>query len=169
MTGRSAKMMIAYVPSLTEKTEAKVTYKTAGGYDHAGLVFNHSASAWEVQAVGYSVKSIAKRTRTAVRNMYPRSPGFWDAATAVVPLHEVTAPILREYFGDHRLAVCGIFRPETGWETVDWKAGRSNIRWMAEQGVTAISVCRANRLGTQADFQMTEIVKSVNARKALVP
>jgi hypothetical protein len=164
MTGRSAKMMIAYAPGIAG--EAKVTYKTAGGYTHAGLIWNWAKETWEIAAVGYSPNSIAKRVKTVARKLH----GAANPDTIVVQLHEVTAPVIAKYFGEeHRVTVTAVFSEGHGWQSVSWKAGRSNLRQLGKDGYTAIAV-EGRRAGEKrtADFPMSEIVKSLNSRKALV-
>jgi hypothetical protein len=169
MTGRSAKTMLAYVPDLPGTV---VTWKTAGDYTHVGLVYNWQSSEWQIVAKGWSPESIAKTAKTAGRKMYAHALQFADRATVVTRLHEATAPIIAEYFGgDHRLKIVSVFRPETGWETVNWHAGRSLLRHLDREGVTAIAVSGpydGQSYGRTADFQMTEIVKSLNSRRASV-
>ena len=162
---RTAKTMIAYIPDLPG---VSVTLKTAGDYTHIGLVHNWQTSEWETVAKGWSPKSVAKATRTAGRKMYAHALQFVNAATAVAELHEVTAPLIADYFdGDHRVAVVSYFKPGSGWTSVRWKAGRSNLRWMASQGIAAVAV-RQDHGAREADFQMTEILRSLNSRRASV-
>lgn len=165
---RSAKTMIAYIPDTT----ATVTFTTAGGYTHAGFVFNWREETWDVEVKGYSPRSIAKRAKAVARerhrlltNGVPAHPDYISSMTAVARLYEVTAPVIAKYFGDHRVIIGAIFRPESGWEEGSWLAGRSSLRCWAKEGVTAVAVHRAGRV---ADFQMTEIVKSLDSRKAAV-
>lgn len=163
MAGRSAKTMIAYVPGY----DAAVTWKTAGNYSHVGLIWNEQTWSWEIRAKGWSPKSVSGRIKTMARKMYA---GSVESVTAVARLHETTAPILHEYFGDHRVYVSGVFRDGAGWEDVDWKAGRSNLRTMAAEGITAIAVRKMfdGPKAPAADFQMTEILRSLNTRRASV-
>jgi len=159
---RTVKTMIAYIPGLNG---VSVTWRTAGDYTHAGLVYNWSANEWEIVAKGWSPRSIGKAAKTAGRRMYAHAPQFADRATVVTPLYEATAPNIAEYFGDHRVTIVSVFRPETGWEGVNWHAGRSLLRTLEAEGITAISVGGHGRV---ADFQMTEILRSLNTRKASV-
>jgi hypothetical protein len=165
---RTVKTMIAYIPGLPGTS---VTWKTAGDYTHVGLVYDWQASAWEIVAKGWSPQSVAKATKTAGRKMYAHALQFVGSGTAVVRLVEATAPLIAEYFGgDHRVTIVSVFRPETGWVGVNWHCGRSNLRRIAADGVTAIAV-RPHGEGSQyreADFQMTEILRSLNTRRASV-
>jgi hypothetical protein len=169
MSGRSVKQMVAYVPGLNG---VSFTWKTAGNYTHVGLVYNWQANAWEMAAKGWSPQSVARRTMTAGRRMYAHAPHFVGSATAVTELHEATAPIVAEYFeGEHRVIVTAVFRPEHGWQSVRWLAGRSNLRQLAREGYTGVMI-EGRRPGEthvrNADFPMAEIVRSLNSRKAAV-
>lgn len=169
MSGRSAKTMVAYIPGLNG---VSFTWKTAGNYTHVGLVYNWQTNAWEMAAKGWSPQSIVKRTMTAGRRMYAHAPQFVGSATAVARLHEATAPVVAEYFGgEHRVTVTAVFRPEHGWQAVSWLAGRSNLRQLAREGYEGVMI-EGRRPGEDhvrnADFPMTEIVKSLNSRKAAV-
>jgi hypothetical protein len=78
----------------------------------------------------------------------------------VVSLVERTAPVLHRYFGTHRLTVCEVYKPGDGWTTVNYHSGRSLIRTLHREGVTAISARRGS--GNPADFQMDELISSIN-------
>ena len=162
MAGRSARNMIAYIPDLPGTA---VTWKTAGNYTHVGLLYSWADNKWSVIEKGWSPQAIAKRVKTEGRKMFAHAPQFAEAATAVALLHEMTAPVIAAYFGDHRVAVTAVYRPETGWQDADYHGGRSNLRHLNREGVTAIAVTRHGRT---ADFQMTEVVKSLNSREARV-
>jgi hypothetical protein len=169
MAGRSAKTMLAYIPDLPGTV---VTWKTAGNYSHVGLVYNWRANEWEIVAKGWSPRSVARQARTAGRRMYAHALQFADRATVVTTLHEATAPAVAEYFGgEHRVTVTAVFRPEHGWQSVSWPAGRSNLRQLAAEGYTGVMI-EGRRPGEEfarrADFQMTEIVRSLNSRRASV-
>jgi hypothetical protein len=171
VAGRSAKTMIAYIP-VPGLNGASVTWKTAGDYTHVGLVYNWQSNEWEIVAKGWSPISIAGRTRTAARKMYAHAPQFAGPSSAVAQLHETTAPIIAEYFGgDHRVRVTAVFLPEHGWQSVNWPAGRSNLRQLAQEGYAGVMI-EGRRPGEtharNADFPMTEILKSLNSRKAAV-
>jgi hypothetical protein len=100
-----------------------------------------------------------------------------------VPLTEATAPLVRDYFGTHAVIIDALYKPgyedplgmmKSGWMH-PWgigltsiahslKGGQSMIRVLAKEGYTALAFRTIN--GTRiADFQMTELLKSMNARK----
>jgi hypothetical protein len=156
---RTAKHMIAYVPEALGG--GTVTWTTASDkYEYAGFVYGHDG-AWHVVVQGWSKRSVIKRTLAQARNMRadasPGKVGFTAMA------YETTAPVIAEYFEDHRVTVGAIFRPGRGWEEGSWLAGRSSLRSWAKEGVTTVAVHRAGRV---ADFQMTEVLRSLNTRRA---
>jgi hypothetical protein len=149
-----------------------VEWQTASDkYTHAGLVWQQDG-AWDVAVQGTSPKSVAKRARTEAGRQYVGSPqALVNRMVAVVRAWEMTAPVAADYFGHHRLLVTAAYREGEGWVSVNWLAGRSNIRKMQRDGWTALQF-EGRREGEtrtrKADFQMTEILKSLNARKARV-
>lgn len=165
MAGRSVRNMIAYVPDLPGTA---VTFQTAGSYTHVGLLYDWADGKWSVVEKGWSPQAIAKRMKTQGLRMFSHAPQYASAATAVAELHEMTAPVIAGYFGDHRVVVTAVYREEHGWQSVNWKAGRSSLRQLHREGVTAIAVGRPGHSADKrvADFQMTEIFKSLNSRKA---
>lgn len=181
MSGRTRKTMIA--TALGEEIE----YQTAGDYTVAGILMypdpeNDFPRA--VVAVGTSRASVTSRTRTIARRVRPgllRSDEHY--VMDVVPLTEATAPVVREYFGTHDVVIDALFKPgyedpmtmmKPGWAH-PWdigltsrahalKGGRSLIRVLAKEGYTALAFRTVH--GTRiADFQMTELLKSMNSRK----
>lgn len=161
---------------ITAPDGTEVTKKTAGKYDTAGIVRN-DRDQWHIVAVGTSEDSVRSRTRT----LYGR--GCYRQMF-VGQLHEQTAPVIRDYFGGHRVAIDSLYRPDLdpalrddmmqpGW-TRPWsagyttpnhfaQAGRTMLRKLAKDGWTAVAVRQGGRV---ADFQIDEILKSMNARRA---
>jgi hypothetical protein len=146
-------------------------------YDYVGLV-NHldGSGEWKPAAYGCSHASVTKRTRSAARKLL--APNYSDdwavrAYSCVAQMWEATAPVVRDYFGHHRLRITAVFL-DGGWQEVNYHAGRSLLRTLDKEGVQAVQV---RGVGSQhrlrertglhvADFQMSEVVKSMNARKA---
>lgn len=220
MSSRTRTTLVATAPDGTEVTE-----ETSGGYTVAGLIQNESGQ-WFIARHGFSYDSVRSRTSMLYGRGYYRT---WHMADLI----EVTAPILREYFGTHNVSITSVWWPPV-WEnlteaalrgilcdglratpsdvdgailvardrqgrtghagvqvaegiaevsygndgtfsvklpdgTSGWKpvkgsrpAGKQALRALAREGVTAIEVRGPG--GRTADFQMTEIVKSLNAR-----
>jgi hypothetical protein len=123
---------------------------------------------WSLAALGFSRASVVSRTRTACR----KRGAWWSTAdvilnTCTTRAWEVTAPVVRDYFGSHMVLMTSGFHPERGWE--DWtdgdsarKAGKSRIRALAREGYTGITFTQSGRT---ADFEMTELLMSMNLRK----
>ena len=149
-----------------------VEYKTAGDYTVAGVVLSLSADdnfAPEVVAVGTSWDSVSRRTKTISRKRRPGiHAGDHRQVMEVVALDEATAPVVREYFSRHDVPITQVYRPGTAWTQERYLPGRSIIRKLAAEGVTAVAFSlplgRGRGLRT-ADFQMTELLNSMNARK----
>lgn len=159
MPGRSRKTMI--LTAFGEELE----YKTAGGYNVAGAIQYWSDGGVlvrKVVAVGYSPNSVQARARKAFRDAVPRAtPDWYPHSVDVGALIEATLPVIRQYFGTHRVAVTGWYVPGTGWLYGHRYAGRSHIVQMAREGVTAVAVSQGLGRGKgrrTADFQMTELV-----------
>lgn len=166
-------------------------YQTAGNYSLAGVVAygapsptgGEPALMTKVVAVGNSNASVARRTLAEARKIHP---GLLKADQSyvmqVVPLVEATAPVVQKYFGTHNVVIHSLYKAgqpgdgmmKAGWAhpadlgmTSQWhslKAGRALIRQLAREGFTALSFRAAG--GTRiADFQVDELLKSMNARK----
>lgn len=147
-----------------------VEYKTSGGYTVAGVVLSLSGDfAPEVVAVGTSWDSVARRTKTISRKRRPGiHAGDHRMVMEVVALDEATAPVVREYFGRHDVPITEVYRPGTGWVSERYLSGRSVIRKLAAEGVTTVAFSLPLGRGRgrrTADFQMTELLKSMNSRK----
>jgi hypothetical protein len=149
-----------------------VEYRTAGNYSVAGVIhcMINGELVTRVAAVGNSWDSVQSRTRRALRDARPGTlPSDYVYLTEVVSLTEATAPKLHQYFGTHKLSVTQVFTPGRGWTAANYHAGRSSLRKLAKEGVTAVSAGRSRtaRLGRwEAGFQMDELLKSMNARKS---
>jgi hypothetical protein len=181
MSGRNRKTLIATAWG------DEIAYQTAGDYSLAGVLIYPDAAAnfpRRIVAVGNSHASVTARTRRTahqVRNMLLKSDE--PHVMQVVPLIEATAPVVREYFGTHNVIIDALYTPgykdplgmmNPGWMH-PWdigltsiahsiKGGQSMIRQLAKEGYTALAFRTVN--GTRiADFQMTELFKSMNARK----
>lgn len=149
-------------------SEAEVIFEHASDkYDYAGLMQDRDGN-WSLVALGFSANSVITRMRTACRKS-----GQWHStydvsmATSLARTWEVTAPVVRDYFGSHIVLMTAGFHPERGWE--DWtdgdsarKAGKSRLRALAREGYTAVAFTQSGRT---ADFQMTELLASMNLRK----
>ena len=218
MRGRTRKTLVATAPDGTEVTE-----QTSGGYTVAGLI-QHEGGQWFIARHGSSWDSVRSRTSA----LYGR--GYYKA-WHVADLIEVTAPIVREYFGTHNVSITATWREaiytgltetalrgivcdglrvfprhvdgviltarehpgtwdagiqaaggiaairyedgtvslelrgiKAGWQNVSGSrpAGRASLRDLACEGVTAVEVRGPG--GRTANFQMPEIIKSMNAR-----
>jgi hypothetical protein len=180
VSGRTRKTMIA------EALGETIEYKTAGDCTLAGVLMypdpeNNFPRA--VVAVGTSHDSVARRTRAVAHKV---RPGLLKSderhVMEVVSLTEATAPLVRDYFGTHRVVIDALYKPgqpddgmmKPGW-AYPWdlglttrahalKGGRSVIRQLARDGYTALAFRTVN--GSRiADFQVAELLKSMNARK----
>lgn len=157
MNGNPARTMKTLVITAPDGTE--VTERTSGGYDTAGIVQDYKGK-WHLAAHGWSRDSVWKRTRmqqdrSRCRTMY------------VGQLYEETAPVIREYFGTHQVRIHEYFVPGRGWTLAKGSAGRSTIRRLARDGVTAVSITPIyGHREVYADFQMDEILRSMKARRA---
>jgi hypothetical protein len=162
---RTAKTLIA----TTQWGE--VEYRTAGNYTVAGVIqyTENGRLVRRVAAVGNSWDSVTSRTKAELRKARPGTlPSDYPYLMEVVHLTEATAPVIRKYFGRHGLTISQVFTQDGGWQDVRYHAGRSLLRKLAQDGVITITVSRPlgrNRGRQEADFQMTEILKSMNARK----
>jgi hypothetical protein len=164
---RTAKRMIAYPAG-----PAPFEWQTASDkYTHAGLVWQQDGS-WQLVTQGWSPESVEKRTKTVAGQQYVGNPqAVVNSMVSVVRAWEMTAPIVAAYFTHHRLLVTAARREGDGWVSVRWHAGRSNLRKMQKEGWTALQFQgRRNGGGAvvTADFQMSEIIRSLNSRKASV-
>jgi hypothetical protein len=162
---RTVKTMIA-------RTQwGEVEYRTAGKYDVAGVIqyTEKGQLVRRVAAVGTSWDSVERRTKAELRKARPGTlPSDYPYLMEVVHLTEATAPVIRKYFGRHGLTISQVFTQDGGWQDVRYHTGQSLLRKLAKDGVTAITVSRPlgrDRGCQMADFQMTEVVKSMNARK----
>lgn len=164
---RTRKTMIA--TALGEDVE----YQTAGDYTVAGVLMypdaeNHFPR--RVVAVGTSWASVERRTRTISRKIRPNLHKCDEHhVMEIVRLVEATAPVLREYFGRHSLAITSVFTEAAGWQDARYSAGRSTLRKLAKEGVQAVMVSmpRGRNLGRrEADFRMSELLASMNKRTA---
>jgi hypothetical protein len=169
---RSQKTFVAYTAAGDE-----ATFQTASDkYDYAGLVNPLDGSGqWRVVALGYSYESVTRRTRDAARRILaPNYSDDWGirAYSCTAQAWEVSAPVIGAYFGHHRLRVTAVFL-DGRWQEVNYHAGRSLLRTLAKEGVEAVQVrgtgsrhCLSERQGLhEADFQMTELLKSMNTRR----
>jgi len=157
------KNMIARASDGTE-----VVLRTAGGYDTAGLIRRPDGT-WYIAAQGNSAESVRKRTRAAVNRYHGGS-----APIEVRPLHEETAPMVRDYFGTHDVRITSCFHGGQ-WRLVltssgqpgSYRGDRTMLRRLALAGVEAVAVT-GRRPGEDhqrtADFQMDEIARSCGFR-----
>lgn len=156
---RTTRTYAAYVSPLCNTPGTEVLFSTASTkYDYVGLVCRNGQ--WEVEAKGWSYASVRSRVRTAARRVNPYAV---EQISCTASTAEVTAPVVRDYFGSHRVNITSVFRPGSGWENVMLYAGRSDINRLAREGVTAVSFTQGQRT---ADFRMTELIRSMRARKA---
>lgn len=156
---RTLRTYAAYVSPLCDDPGTEVLFATSSSkYDYAGLVCRDGR--WEVAAKGWSYHSVRSRARAIARQVNSYAV---ESSSCTSPTVEVTAPSVRDYFGSHRLNITAVYRPASGWEEVMLHAGRSNITCLARQGVTAVAFTQGQRT---ADFQMTELLRSMRARKA---
>jgi hypothetical protein len=157
---RSAKTLVAYPQDDTE-----VTHKTSGGYSYLGMTRSSGSGQWGVIAHGWSHESVTRRTRRLARLNN-------SAASAVKETWEATAPVIRAYFGHHRLRITEVFK-DGQWQKASYHAGRSVLRQLPAEGISAVKVKgtgnyqgNGERPGVhEADFQVTELLRSMNARK----
>lgn len=153
MSSRSTRELVAYAPDGTE-----VTWKTAAPWDVAGLV-QRTDGTWSAVRHGFSRDSVYDRTN-AYYNLH------LDSLTAmhVADAWEATAPCIRNYkfFGSHRVNIARAFIPGQGWTDRNMYAGCQAFRLLAADGVTSVEI-RGD--GHVVEFQMAEILKSMNARK----
>jgi hypothetical protein len=155
MSSRSPRVLVVIAPDGTEVTE-----RTSGSYTVAGIVQNEDGS-WWIAAHGNSWDSV--KSRTSMR--YGR--GSYKQMH-VAELRERTAPVLRDYFGTHAVRVISWYHPDKGWTTETRCADATSLRQLHRDGCTAVEIQILGRThdGKAADFQMTEIIKSLNERKA---
>jgi hypothetical protein len=148
----SRRTLAAYVAGV------EVTYQTSAAYDTAGLLCRPDGT-WFIAEHGFSADAVARRTRVR----FNRIPGA--ATWEVKPLWEATAPVIREYFGHHMVFVESVYREGSGWERgLRLKAGRAQLRRLAAEGAVTVAV-RAAGSARIADFQMSEITRSLASRK----
>ena len=115
MSSRTRKTLVATAPDGTEATE-----QTSGGYTVAGLIQSTSGQ-WFIARHGNSWDSVKNRTSA----LYHR--GYYKAMH-VSDLIEVTAPVVREYFGTHAVSVTSVYRPGS-YEKLTEKALRDILLW----------------------------------------
>lgn len=125
----------AYAPDGQE-----IVYHSTSKWDVAGLIQNH-AGGWFEAAHGGSYDSVRKRAVT-----YAYRFGYDAPTVTAVPIYEATAPVVREYFGHHKVNVAKVFIPGAGWvDGKDLNGGRgmhggwSNIRKLSLRGITDIA------------------------------
>lgn len=189
MTGRNTpKTLVA------EAFGEEFTIRTAAGYEYAGVLIvpqQDKDFPRVLVAKGFSHSSVKKRTRTENNRWRPnftRRFGKVNEAQVmqVVRFFEATAPVVREFFGTHRVIVDGLFSAgiigtslQDENYTPGWcdpqraghagtfhaaRAGRSDLRRYDAEGWTVIRLREFNGRKT-ADFQVTELLKSMNTRK----
>ena len=173
---RNRKTFAAYVPATCQDGGIEVTFETASDkYRYAGLVLPLDGSGeWQVAVVGWSAESVTSRNRTQASKRLGAYRGqAWalNRYTGTSIAWEHTAPVVREYFGHHRVAVTAVFIPGEGWLDRDYHAGKSLLRRLKSDGVTGVQFTgrgafEGERPGVHtADFTMAELLKSMNSRK----
>jgi hypothetical protein len=174
---RSSKKFAAYVPATCQGGGGtEVTFETSSDkYRYAGLVLPlNGGGQWDVAVVGWSAESVTSRNRTQANKRLGAYRGqAWalDRYTGTSIAWEHTAPVVREYFGHHRVAVTAVFFPGEGWTERDYHGGKSLLRMLKGDGVTHVrftgrGTFEGERPGVHAaDFTMDELLKSMNARK----
>jgi hypothetical protein len=146
----SARKVAFYAPDGTE-----VVYETAGKWDTAGIV-QHADGKWSLAAHGFSAPSVRQRTITR----YHRYGGL--RAFEVTRIWETTAPVVREYFGSHRVWIHEVFTPGKGWTPgKHMAASRAAIRRLIREGATAIAFTDSDRT---VDFQAAELQASLRQK-----
>lgn len=138
-------------------------YKTSGNYSVAGVIEYRAGDgsiSRRIAAVGNSWSSVETRARRALRLAGHVN---YETGVMVVSLVEETAPVLEDYFGSRVFTVVQGFRPGEGWVTLNYHPGASLLRRLAREGYTSVSCSKGTR--PPADFEMTEVIKSLNARK----
>jgi hypothetical protein len=155
MSSRNTRELAAYAPDGTE-----VTWKNAAKWDVVGMV-QRTDGTWKAVKHGFSRVSVYDRTH-AYYNLRMHLDGL--TAMHVADAWEATAPVIRDYkfFGSHRVTIARAFTPGQGWDTRNMYAGRQALRALAADGVTSVEI-RGD--GHVVEFQMAEILKSMNARK----
>lgn len=146
----SQREVAIYAPDGTE-----IIYKTAAKWDVGGIV-KYTDGHWILAEYGFSPDSVRKRTLA----YYNRTAYLIN--WSVGRIYEATAPVVREYFGHHRIAITQVWKPLEGWVDVRLHGGRSSIRRLSKQGVTAVRFSADGRL---PDFQMAELLKSMRLPK----
>lgn len=164
--GRTAKVMVATT------SWGEFEYKTAGVYDVAGVIQYTAPDGKlvrEIAAVGTSWASVRSRTIKVLRAKRPGTlPSDYPYLMEVVSMTEATAPVIRKYFGRHGLTVTSVFTEDGGWQEANLHTGRTLLRLLAKDGVKAIVVSKGLGRGNgrkDADFQIDEVIKSMNSRK----
>jgi len=164
---RTKRQFAAYVRSTGASPEIEVTVEhSSDKYDYVGVVVTPQNTLVPV-TYGWSRNSVVQRTRTIARK-----DGYWHSThdvfinTCVATLWEVTAPVVREYFGSHKVVITQGFLPGSGWVDLKIgehgrKAGKGRIRALLREGYTALGFSQGDRT---ADFQADELVKSMNLR-----
>jgi len=169
---RTKRQFAAYVRSTGASPEIEITVEhSSEKYDLVGVVLDQQNQIHPV-AYGVSRNSVVSRTRTICRKQ-----GYWYSThdvfinTCVATLWEVTAPVVREYFGSHKVVITQGFLPGSGWVDLrigehGRKAGKGRIRALLREGYTALGFSQGGRT---ADFQADELVKSMNLRPKAQP
>ena len=163
MSSRTSRTVVTYAPGGVE-----VAWDTSAGYDVAGLL-QYRNGGWGRVQHGFSWEAVRSRTVAS----YHRSPS--STAFAVAAIWEATAPVIREYFGSHRVVIDSVFTPEAGWVTptgagyveggTTMTAGKAMLRRLARDGVAAVSV-QGSTIGRMiADFQMPEVLASMKPHR----
>ncbi len=149
------KRKVAVYPD--DKTE--VIYETSAKWDTAGMVLNRNGS-WGLAAHGFSPDSVRRRTIAYANRTTATDIIGW----CVTPIYEVTAPIVREYFGSHRVRIASAFYPGEGWRNVSEPASRAAIRRLIAGGAGSL-MFRLPSNDRSADFAAEELIASLRARK----
>jgi len=164
---RTKSKFAAYVRSTGTSPEVEIIVEhSSEKYDLVGVTIDQQNGLHAV-AFGTSYNSVLQRTRTICRKR-----GYWWSThdvfinNCVATLWEVTAPVVREYFGSHKVVITQGFLPGSGWVDLKIgehgrKAGKGRVRALLREGYTALGFSQGNRT---ADFQADELVKSMNLR-----
>ena len=145
-----------YAPDGTEVTTTTPPNK----WDVAGIAQRIGTGRWVELAHGGSHDSVRRRTLTYAN----RSGSYHYTSIRTVRIYEATAPVVREYFGHHKVSIVQVFKPgQGGWQQVNLHGGWSNIRKLSKQGVTSVAF-EGTRNGVRsgpADFEMSSLLKSM--------
>lgn len=144
----------AYAPDGTE-----LTYDSVSVWDVAGIAQRTDGGRWVELAHGSSYDSVKRRALTYAG----RSGSYNYSSVRAVRIYEATAPCVREYFGTHRVRIYEGFKPGEGYVRIGKHAGWSLIRKLSKQGFTSLNFTDTEL--PRADFQMAELLKSMNLPK----